>query len=101
MTNFVLLATITYYCACAKCTPRPVQPTAIGTKPIVGKTIAAPRWVPLGTKVFISGIGWRVVHDRTALRFNGRWDVYVGADRAAHRKALKLGKQKTYVRFER
>jgi len=44
---------------------------------------AGPRWVPLGTVVWIEGYGRAVVTDRTALRFNGRWDVWLPTRAAA------------------
>lgn len=51
--------------------------TASGTWPREGRTIAGPRWVPFGTRVYVDGIGWRIIEDRTHERFDGRWDVYM------------------------
>ena len=39
--------------------------------------VAGPRGVPLGTRVYIPGYGAARVADRTARRFNGRWDVWL------------------------
>jgi 3D (Asp-Asp-Asp) domain-containing protein len=43
--------------------------------------------------VFIPGFGIRVVEDRTAKRFDGRWDMFV----KDHTKAMKYGKKKVRV----
>jgi len=91
MTN--LVAIVSFWCACSHCTPRPVQPTAAGVVPQRYVTVAGPRAVPLGARVYIEGIGMRRVEDRTALRFDGRWDVYVGSDKSAHQRAKSLGVQ--------
>jgi 3D (Asp-Asp-Asp) domain-containing protein len=51
--------------------------TASGTWPEEGRTVAGPRDVPFGTQVYIDGVGWRTVEDRTAKRFDGRYDVFL------------------------
>jgi 3D (Asp-Asp-Asp) domain-containing protein len=53
------------------------------------RTVAAPRSVPIGTVVEIQGVGRRVVADRTARRYNGRWDVYVSTHAQARRFGLR------------
>ena len=88
--------TITAYCACAKCCGRNAKGiTAAGTRPMQGRTIAAPRRIPLGTRIHIEGIGWRTVEDRTAKRYDGRVDIYF----ASHKDALNWGikKRKTVI----
>ena len=82
-------AIITAYCACALCCGRTNQPIASGAMPRQGITIAAPRAIPLGTVVYVDGVGRRVVQDRTAKRFDGRWDLFM----TNHQDALKWGKQ--------
>ena len=68
--------TITAYCACTVCCGKNARGiTAAGTRPMQGRTVAAPRNVPLGTKVLIDGKPF-TVEDRTARRFDGRWDIY-------------------------
>jgi 3D (Asp-Asp-Asp) domain-containing protein len=91
LTNIILTA----YCWCAVCNGEAGQPTASGAKPRTGVTIAAPRHVPFGTRVHIPGIGWRTVQDRTAFRYNGRWDIYV----ASHREAKKFGKRRVTIKL--
>lgn len=87
--------TITSYCACAKvcCGPNAKGITAAGTKVKQGRTIAAPRNIPLGTRVRVEGIGEFTVEDRTARRYDGRWDIYFDS----HKEALKFGKQERKV----
>lgn len=70
--------------------------TASGTWPKEGRTIAGPRWVPFGTKVYIDGIGWRIVEDRTHIRFDGRWDVYMDS----RGRCLEWGKQEREVQLQ-
>lgn len=91
LTNYIGVIVTSAFCACHKCVAdKPL--TSMGTKPIVGRTVSAPRSIPLGTRVYIEGLGWRTVETRAARRFDHRWDVYVG-DRTQHRKALELGLQ--------
>lgn len=86
--------TVTAYCACKMCCGQWAGgTTAAGTVPKAGRTVAGPRSVPLGTRVHIAGVGWRVVEDRTAKRFDGRWDVYF----ANHGEAINFGKRKASV----
>lgn len=68
--------------------------TASGTWPKEGRTVAGPRWVPFGTRVYIDGIGWRIVEDRTHERFDGRWDVYMDS----RERCLEWGIQERVVR---
>ena len=88
--------TITAYCACSICCgPKARGITADGTRPVQGRTIAAPRSVPLGAKVRVQGLpGIFTVEDRTARRFDGRWDVYF----ERHQDAKNFGKRKLDVR---
>ena len=87
-----LTASIAFFCSCSHCVANHPL-TALGTRPQRWVTISAPRSIPLGTRVFISGgIGWRTVESRTRKDIDG-WDVYVGSDRGAHKRAKRLGKQ--------
>ena len=90
MTN---LALITAYCACRICTGPPPAITAAGTVPVEGRTIAAPRTIPLGTRVEVTIPGrWTnrvfIVEDRTAKRING-WDLYL----RTHKRAKEWGRK--------
>ena len=89
-------ATVTAYCACPICCGKGAKGiTAAGTRPKQGRTIAAPRNVPLGTRVAVEGLpGFFIVEDRTARRFDGRWDVYF----ERHQDAKNFGKRRLDVR---
>lgn len=94
-------AWITAYCACALCCGKAGGLTASGTKPVTGVTLAAPRGIPFGRWVSIElpGVGRirRRVEDRTARRFDGRWDVFL----STHGEAQRFGKRWAEVRIER
>ena len=85
-------AIVTAYCAASCCCPSPRQPTASGAWPREGVTVAAPRSIPLNTRVTIAGRSY-VVQDRTARRFDGRWDIYV----TDHQRAKRLGIRKVKI----
>ena len=80
-------AVFTAYCSCVLCCGTgAVNKTAAGTRPVQGVTIAGPRSIPLGTKVDVRlPSGWHrfVVEDRTARRFDGRFDIYFESHKAA------------------
>ena len=86
-------AIITAYCACALCCGNGPKPTASGTWPVAGVTVAAPRTVPFGTRVWIEGVGVRIVQDRLSVRYEGRWDVFM----PSHQAAKKFGKRRVRV----
>lgn len=64
--------------------------TASGAKGVPGKTAACPSSIPLGSRIrFVErDIGY-TCNDRTASRFNGRFDLFVGT----RREALAHGKR--------
>ena len=85
---------LTAYCACVICCPLEIGRTAAGTVPVEGRTIAAPRNIPLFTKVEVTVPGrWTnkvfIVEDRTAKRING-WDLYL----RSHGAAKQWGKRR-------
>jgi 3D (Asp-Asp-Asp) domain-containing protein len=87
---------VTAYCACKECCGQDAYGyTASGRKPIEGITIAAPRSIPFGTKMFIDGVGHRVVHDRLANRYDTRIDVYM----TDHNRAKQFGKKRLTVKY--
>lgn len=84
------------YCACHLCCgPTAPNPTAMGTWPVEGRTIAGPRNIPLGTwvRVTVEGKAYRFrVEDRTARKWDGkRWDVFLKSHEAARKWGLKRG----------
>lgn len=62
---------------------------ANGEKARVGK-IACPRNIALGTWVEIAGEVYECA-DRTAKWLDGRYDLFFGYGKEAHRKALEFG----------
>jgi 3D (Asp-Asp-Asp) domain-containing protein len=68
--------------------------TASGNRPVAGITAAGPRWVPFGTRVWIEGVGWRVVQDRLNRKYEGRWEVFF----STHREAKQFGKRKLQIK---
>lgn len=80
---------ITFYCPCYICNGRSDGLTAIGTYLTVGDSIAVnPSEIPLGSKVYIDGIGWRTAVDTGAFGSN-TIDVLV----SSHSEAYRLGVQ--------
>ena len=79
---------LSFYCDCEKCTGA-YTTTKTGTIPTPGYTVAVdPDYIPLGTKIFIEGLGWRVAED-TGGAVNGyEVDVFV----ASHDEALRQGR---------
>lgn len=89
-------AEVTAYCACRLCCGQWAirkPETASGTIPTQGRTVAGPRAVRFGTRVLIEGVGVRVVEDRLARKFDGRWDVFYDD----HAAAKAFGKRKLRV----
>lgn len=69
---------IVYYCACEQCCGKTNGVTASGVKAQDGITIAADTSIlPFGTKVYIEGVGERVVQDRGGAIKGNVVDVYV------------------------
>lgn len=60
-------------------------------------SVACPRAIPLGTKVYIQPFGLLACEDRTALSVDGRFDVFFGYGEEAHSQALKFGIQKKEI----
>lgn len=55
--------TITTYCPCEECNSG-YSGTATGTQVTPGRTVAVdPAVIPLGTHIYIDGVGWRVAED--------------------------------------
>lgn len=82
---------ITGYCHCNQCTGGSVI-TAAGTYVQEDLTIAGPSNIPFGTVVLIDGKQYEV-QDRTAAKYDGRFDIYF----PTHQEALNFGKQRKEV----
>lgn len=80
--------TITYYDACKKCCGKTDGITASGAVVREGVTVAVdPTVIPLGTYIYIEGIGYRVAQDVGGAIKGNKIDVYVNS----HSEALELG----------
>jgi hypothetical protein len=69
------------------------HPCANGKMPCIGHTVAVPRCYALGCDVLILGHHYKG-EDRTARKFDGRFDIFVESER----EAIQFGKQKLIVK---
>ena len=84
---------ITAYCPCVKCCGKSDGITASGVKATEGVTIATDKSIPFGTKVYIDGVGERIVQDRGGAIKGNRIDLYFDS----HQEALNFGRQTKQV----
>ena len=89
------IATVTGYTAIESCSNTGCH-MANGEKAYVG-AIACPRKLSFGTVVTIEGFGDLICSDRTALRFDGRYDVFMGYTQEDYQKAIQFGKRQLKV----
>lgn len=80
---------ITYYCPCVECCGKTDGITSSGTIAHDGITVAAD-WdiLPPGTEIYIDGIGFRTVEDKSGLIKGNRLDVFLNS----HTAALEAGR---------
>lgn len=75
-------------------------PTASGRWPRVGRTIAVnPEKIPLGSVVYIEGVGARVAEDiipELSIKKGADIDIYFGRGEKAVQDALKFGRKKKW-----
>lgn len=88
-----MTALITAYCACRLCCGPSAAGLCADGRPVAPGAIGAPRAIPFGTVVHVEGLGRFVVRDRTARRFDGRWDIYL----PRHHDAVRFGVQRRRV----
>ena len=90
----VVIMLATAYCSCASCcAPYDDGITAMGTEVEEGRTIAGPPEWPLGTKVYIEGMGVYTVEDRGGAIKGNRIDVFMDC----HNRALQFGRRRERV----
>jgi len=89
---------LTAYCSCEICCGEYADGyTFTGEKATEGITVAAdPDSIPLGTSIYIEGVGERVVQDIGGSILGKRIDVYFGGE-DAHQRALEFGRQEREV----
>ena len=80
---------ITAYCACVQCCGKTDGITASGIKAVEGVTVAMDKSIPFGTKIYIDGVGERIVQDRGGAITGNRIDLYF----SDHQSALNFGRQ--------
>lgn len=85
--------TITAYCPCVKCCGKTDGITASGVKAVEGITIATDKSIPFGTRIYIDGVGERIVQDRGGAIKGNRIDIYFND----HQSALNFGRQTKQV----
>lgn len=84
------LYVITAYCSCYRCCGKTNGITASGARATEGVTIAADtNKLPFGTKVYIEGVGERIVQDRGGAIRGNRIDLFFND----HQSALNFGRQ--------
>ncbi len=87
---------ISAYCSCEKCCGKSDGITYSGTKAKAGRTIAVdPSVIPIGSKVHIDGIGYRIAEDVGGAIKGNKIDVFFNS----HQEALDFGRQKLEVNF--
>ena len=80
---------ITAYCSCVQCCGKNDGITASGAKAVEGVTVAMDKSMSFGTKIYIDGIGERIVQDRGGAIKGNRIDLYFDS----HQEALNFGRQ--------
>lgn len=95
VTTYAETFTVTAFCKCSICCGKwsKYHLTASGVKPMEGRTCAAPRSIPFGTKFWIEGVGIRIAEDRLSRRYDSRLDIYFNS----HAKAERFGKRRLNV----
>lgn len=86
---------VTAYCACEQCCgPYADGITYSGEPAVEGVTIAADiDKLPIGTELYIEGVGYRVVQDIGGSIYGDKIDVYFDS----HQDALEFGRQQLEV----
>jgi len=85
---------VSAYCSCSQCCGKSDGITFSGEVATEGITIAADTRVhPIGTKLYIEGIGERVVQDIGGSIYGNKLDIYFDS----HSKALEFGRQSLEV----
>ena len=74
--------------------------TYTGTKATVGRTVAVdPVFIPLGSWLYIQGIGWRCAEDTGSAVRGNIIDIYVGEGEKARHEALRAGRRQVKILY--
>lgn len=92
--NEYIAFTATGYCPCSKCCGKSNGITAMGTKALQGKTVAASSKYAFGTQLEIKGMGTYTVEDRGGAIQGNKIDIYFNT----HSQALAFGRKTVYVK---
>jgi len=79
----------TAYCSCQKCCGKTDGITRMGTHVRKGVIAVDPEVIPLGTQVYIEGMGWFSAEDTGRLIKGKKIDIYM----EKHEQALAFGRQ--------
>lgn len=89
---------LTGYCPCRSCSGGYGTGTASGARAKEGITIAADRRVlPLGTKVYIEGVGERIVQDVGGAIKGNKIDIYVNSHSSCYKTEYNQTSAKVYI----
>lgn len=61
------------------------------------RILAAPRSIPFGARLWVSGVGECVVRDRGSAITEGRLDLFFSQEQGGHEAALQFGRQRLRV----
>lgn len=89
---------LTGYCPCYSCSEGYGTSTASGARATEGVTVAADtRKLPLGTRIYIEGVGERVVQDVGGAIKGNRIDVYVNNHSSCYTPAYNQSSAAVYI----
>lgn len=97
----VAQASLSGYCACRRCTGKTDGITASGTKAAPGRTLAAPRQIPFGRRIWSDGKLLGIVEDRGSAITIKDGIVHLDIFFASHAEALKFGRKDATVLIEK
>ena len=85
---------VTAYCCCPVCCGKWAYGENLRRDLLVsGVSVAGPRRYPLGSHVWIEGLGERIIQDRPARRYDNRFDIFF----TNHVQAVAFGERKAKV----
>ena len=89
---------LTGYCPCHSCSENWGTQTASGSTATEGITVAADtRVLPLGTKVYIEGVGERIVQDVGGAIKGNKIDIFVNTHSNAYKQEYNLSNAKLWI----